>query len=835
MKKYLLIAVSLVIVVGINVYYRAYPITFPQFKARARAAVEDNIRQKVVADIYGRFPQYDMLAKQRLIKTNEELFLRQNKKDVQKGVGEIYRKFKDPHQDENGQTYLMELDCWHWTRYVDNIVIHGYPGDTIVDGKQFDTYMLAPNGCPLGWDNFLYYSTAFLYGVFCAFKFVPLRTFCFYLPLVYIAIFIVVLYGYSFYYGRYAGAALTCLLVGLSPSFIPRSCAGWFDKDILCMLFPLAIVWPYLMAYRTAAGHRQKLWIFFSSLWVGLFCFTWTDWWFAFLFVVIYELFCAGGNFILLRWQHKEEHRSALKQHVVFLSMFMGFSVFWIVLFAGFQPLGALFHRVTSAVVLSKALVASIWPNVFSTVGELKKLNFKEVANTTGDGFLFVVSVICLFVILFRNLWSKRYAGFMRASSILLTVWFLSMLYACFQGARFAMFLITPLAIALAWTLNDLYEYFRNRRRKIIGFFVAAAIFLFLSAGLISRAQIVSSSLYPLMNDTWYKVLRLMKDTTPKDAILNSWWDFGDWFKVAADRRVIFDGQSQDKPLAYWMGKAILSQNEREAIGILRMLNNGGNKAFEIINKHIKDPLRSVLLLGRVLPLSANPKTVKKVLLEFLPRDAVDEAVKVLCGKPPPAYFIVDPSMQSKMPAISFLGSWDFAKVYVAQNIHSKEKEAILDYLIKLGWDTQQVRQYYQEAFLISRKDLDGWVSHPVQFYSGSSRGQRNGNAVFFDNSFIYNMTEGIVYATSGQVPQSMFLIKGNDIVETMYPNANVGFSILIWTTNEGYRSVLLDPSLGRSLFARLYFLNGFGLKHFTAHVVAEEGNDLIAVYKINW
>ncbi len=39
-----------------------------------------------------------------------------------------------------------------------------------------------------------------------------------------------------------------------------------------------------------------------------------------------------------------------------------------------------------------------------------------------------------------------------------------------------------------------------------------------------------------MIDDAWYNVLTLIKERTPQEAILNSWWDFGDWFKVIGNR-----------------------------------------------------------------------------------------------------------------------------------------------------------------------------------------------------------------------------------------------------------------------------------------------------------
>jgi hypothetical protein len=268
-------------------------------------------------------------------------------------------------------------------------------------------------------------------------------------------------------------------------------------------------------------------------------------------------------------------------------------------------------------------------------------------------------------------------------------------------------------------------------------------------------------------------------------------------------------------------------------MGILRMLNNGGNKAFEVIDKYLNDPQKSVLLLESVISLS--PGNAQKVLLDFLPYPVAAEVLRLLFTKPPDAYFIVDPTMQSKISAISYLGNWNFSKVYMAQNFNKEEKDQITDYLIRLGRNREEVQRLYQEAFLISTKDLDSWLSRPLQFYSGIVGGQKKGDTVIFSNGFLYNPNGQTIYTNDRQIPRSLFVLKDDNLVENIYTNGNLNFSALVVKNQESYGLILLDRALANSLFVRLYYFGGGGLRHFSPFIDAVEGNEHIRVFKIIW
>jgi len=831
-KKYTLPAICLLFVLSVNIYFRAFPIYFPQLKKQAQDMVRQKVSQIVTQETYNKFPQFNPLARDKLIKAKVAQYYRVNRKALNNETGNLYRQLKDRFQDEKGQTYIMELDCWHWGRYVDNIVRFHHPGDEVINGRQFDNLMLAPSGDFLYWDNFLYYFSAFLYKIFSLFKRLDVYTFVFYLPLLFSTILILALYFFSYRLAGEMGAIVACLLVITSPTFMPRSCAGWFDKDIFNVLFPLLAVWTYALSYEAQTFKRRIPWLVLAGLCIGLFCFTWMSWWFIFLIIIIYEFFSIAG-ILSVRWLNKEINYIALKQRLVSLGIFILSGLFWIIVFCGLQPFQLLFGQLGGLLALNKPLIPSIWPNVFYTVGEMKKANITEVANSFGTPLIFWLSVICLLFLAYIYIFKQREPSFKRESVLILFSLFWIMLFACSRGVRFAMFLLIPSGVSLGMMLNELYKFSKNKIRKLPALCLAVFLTAVISMNFINKGGRVARGIYPLMNDTWYKVLTIMRDSASKGSIINSWWDFGDWFKVVARRKVIFDGQSQNVPQAYWMARVLLAGNEEEAIRILRMLNNGGNKAFEIINKYLQDPLKSVLLLEGVLVLE--PERAKANLLDFLPASAASQVLQLIFTPSVPALFVVDPSMPSKMGAISYLGTWSFAKVYLAQNIQRREKEQIADYLVKLGRDKQEVERLYQEASLISPQDVESWLSSPFQFYSNIINGELRGDSVYFDNGFIYKPGEQTIYANSGQIPRSLFIFRQDTLVEVVYTNSNVGFSVLVFKTKNRYNAILLNSELANSLFVRLYYLGGAGLTHFKSFIEAEEGSDYTRVFQIIW
>jgi len=836
MKKYLLFFIALGTVLFLNLYFRSFPINFPQFQAQANNIVNQRIARNVIQMVDKKYPHLSGAARDNFIAAALDGYKKEGRREIENEIGREHNRLKDRYQDKNGQTYLSELDCWNWAVYVENMVKYGHPGDKVVNGKDLDSFALAPAGTYLAWCKLIFYLPAFLYRAFCLVRAVPVNTFLFYMPLLFSAIFITCLFIFCFYRWGAICAVISCLFVGLAPIFLFRSSAGWFDTDILNLLFPLLILWSYLLVYD-AATHKLKLfWLALCGFWVGLFCFTWSNWWFIFLIIIIYELYSIL-NTIFARWQFKEENTLLIKKHLICLFLFVTFSFFWVIVFSGTDPLFYLYSQVRGALTLNQPLTVSIWPNVLSTVGELRKASMQDIARFTGGTFLFLGSILSLLVLFLRSIFSRNYSDSRRECIVILAFWFLSMLFACSRGVRFVLFLLIPLGVALGWVLEEAYLYFKNKNMR--GATLLSLVIIFgIGINFIPDGESNAKKNFPLMTDNWYLVLNTIKETTPPDAVVNSWWDFGDWFKAVARRRVIFDGQSQNMPQAYWMARVLLTDNEEEAVRILRMLNNGGNKAFEIIDKELRDPFKSVLLLKKIM--LDEPKRAKETLLKFLPAAAVDGVMKLLSDKPAKAYFVVDYTMPNNIYPISTLGNWDFTKLYIAENIYKKKRGQIIDYLQNLGIDNKTVENFYDQAAFAKGKDISGWISRGVSLRNKLLNARPDKGLVFFERGLVYNPKEEAIYLYSAQedrykIPQSLFIAEKGKLREITYPERDLDFSVLLFNNNNTYQALMLDTVLARSMFVRLYFFNAKGLKHFKPFIENIEGDNYIRVFEINW
>ena len=165
--------------------------------------------------------------------------------------------------------------------------------------------------------------------------------------------------------------------------------------------------------------------------------------------------------------------------------------------------------------------------------------------------------------------------------AILLVLWFLSTIYASTKGVRFTLLAVPPFAIGFGITLHHIYSYSSAwaakalQINKLISKTIAMLILSLLLIPPYISANNTATNFVPDFNDAWAISLERIKEDSKPNAIINSWWDFGHWFKYYADRRVTLDGSSQNNPQLHWLGKLLLTSDENTSVGILRMLDCG--------------------------------------------------------------------------------------------------------------------------------------------------------------------------------------------------------------------------------------------------------------------
>ncbi len=439
----------------------------------------------------------------------------------------------------------------------------------------------------------------------------------------------------------------------------------------------------------------------------------------------------------------------------------------------------------------------------------------------------------------------------------LLIIWFIVTMYASTKGIRFVMLIVPAFGIAFGVAIGFLFKHISNSLPKMLNidkkistaavsllFVVPMLFFLIIpSSSMGATARSIASQDAPMINDAWYNALTAIRDSSNKTAIITSWWDFGHHFKALAERPVTFDGTTQGSPQAHWVGQILRTDNENQAIGILRMLDCGGNYAFDEMQKATdNDTLKSVNGLYSIFE---KDKTEAKATLTRqygLTGEQSEDVIKYTHCDPPEAFFIASEDMIGKAGVWAHFGSWNFEKAYIWENLRKENIGAATKTMQeKFNYTREDAEQTYYDIQSMNDAEGNSWVS-PWPSYGQIDTCQVQDKTAICNTGIRINLTNYDVYFTTNDGktghPKSVSYLTDTGGVETRAYTEDVALDLSATAIPDGenYKLVLSMPELNASMFTRMFFMEGHGLRNFKLltrqrSITGAE----IFVYKVDW
>jgi hypothetical protein len=345
----------------------------------------------------------------------------------------------------------------------------------------------------------------------------------------------------------------------------------------------------------------------------------------------------------------------------------------------------------------------------------------------------------------------------------------------------------------------------------------------------------INRELLPRMDDTWYG---LLDDLSQKeDSIITSWWDYGHWFHAIAQQRVTFDGGDQGKRI-YWVGKSLLTNNPQESKDILRMLNCGQEKGYELLANEIGD-YQAVKELEALIAM--NKSTAQGRLEELNIAENLQEQIleKTHCETTLQQYVIATEEMVSLSTIWGHFGAWNFTRAQLYAQTKSGE-------VSQLDLDQETYAQLTTQAKnLRSSKEAETWIAPwPRYIFQDSIRCDETSTSIrcplhilvdskedkrMYIETAVINRTapenshlEIITYQGSEQIlltrdPMGSLTLwenaSWNDYIfeENVFP-----YNLAIGLTEDNETHLVIgEHGLSASTFSKLYFFAGKGMEGF--------------------
>ncbi len=253
-------------------------------------------------------------------------------------------------------------------------------------------------------------------------------------------------------------------------------------------------------------------------------------------------------------------------------------------------------------------------------------------------------------------------------AAMVATVWFLVGAVQASIGARFVLLLVAPFGLAFGHAIGRLQRGLallpgvvgRSARPAA----AVAAVALLLPTLQLTHA--LASHYRPRIDDAWWDTLTSIRAQSAPETVLHLWWDHGYWAKYVAERRVTADGGSLRTRIPYWTGRSLMAADERETLGLLRMLSCGSAAAPEPEGRESAYPrLVASGMAPRdaydlVLALAVHDRAGAVALLEggALPLAAQRDVLAASHCAPPPALLVLS-SQQITLKSWKDLARWE--------------------------------------------------------------------------------------------------------------------------------------------------------------------------------
>ena len=755
-------------------------------------------------------------------------------------ISGVPQNYTSLFEDQNGLPYFSEMDSYYNYRLTQNYLDHGYLGDTIINGTQWDLHSYYPSGRSAEYPPLLIYITAFTYKLVNSFADVPLNEVCIWIAPFIASLAVIPAYLFVRRITNDYGGIIAGILVGLIPWYFAHTFAGFFDTDVFNMLFPIMIAGFFVLSILAKDIKARSTYVALSAIMITLYSVAWEGWWYMFYLIIgTGVLYLLVSNYLLKMKTIKpfKEYPDKIKwftdQPALFsLVVFVVLSAVLLCIYLGPSGFIGALGEPMGAFQLQAAVTGTSYPNIYTSVGEMQVPSISNVISYVGGIIPLVLGILVVPLLLWklkpegtkkennnvqnapkRKSKPRRKAKKTKTEAaqeevkkssiiadpqilenkkhyllyaVLFAVWIIGTCLMLKLGSRFLEQFALPIALGAGVFVGLIIPYIKKHVSNVKYYAVAVVIIMALvSYSPVYAAYSSASSVVPGTDDSMYNSLTWIENNTSNNTVLTSWWDFGHMFTAVADRPVTFDGGSQNTPRAYWVGKALSTSNEKLSAGILRMLTSSGDQGYQAVENYTGNTSKSVEILDKILPVD---KSAAQTILTSQYNFTTEQAQNVLQythpANPAPHEVILSTDMIGKAGVWSGFGNWDF------QNNTAKS------YSYYAG---QGVSQQVNGTTIVGTA-----ISSTAAIVA-----QINGTKI----------AAGLQYQQNNQTqimePHKLIVVQNGSVKLNQVVSNDSEFSILLLNQNNTYIMVLMNKELEDSMFTKMFFENGAGLSQF--------------------
>lgn len=406
-KKFNAIFILLLILIPMLVagYMRSYSYSLPITDSFAEQNVRGSIQNQIYSEV---LKDYPLLPQQTLVlevekRTNE--YYKTNSDAIQKQVKELSEYYKTQFKDEDGQTYLLEIDPYYHHTLAKNLYETGHKGDGFdEEGNSILYKRLAPVGEDASLSDF---HTWMMVNMFKLNNLDPVNSTngertkaVYFLPALFSMLSIIPLFLIIRRYSSKLFAFMASLSLATMSTFLYRTMAGFVDTDAYNVFFPLLLMVLVLWALTPKIDFKNNLIsllvIIVAAAVQVVYLWAWGNAWFAYTFIILSLV-----AFTLYQLVNSLINKKALDVYfyktttLTILFTFCANALSYLI-----SGQGLLVQSIRTLSMsgqgISVAKFGNIWPNVFSSVAELNPASFETIITSVGGKLFFFLAMMGL-------------------------------------------------------------------------------------------------------------------------------------------------------------------------------------------------------------------------------------------------------------------------------------------------------------------------------------------------------------------------------------------------------------------------------------------------------
>ena len=332
------------------------------------------------------------------------------------------------YTDASGLPYFSEMDSYYNYRLTNDYVEHGFVGDEMVNGSEWDFHRLAPDGNEINYEMGIVYLTSWLHDMannFLGWN-MSVKEVAFWAGAIISTLCVIPAFIFSRRLTNDYGAIVATVVIALAPNYFAHTFPGFFDTDMFYYIFSLLFVFFFVESIRSDNWIWKVLFAILSVLSIGLFSDQWTGWIFYVAMMGFFAVVYLIATFIFNVDEDRDNYSSipqwlihnkeVLSVVLIGVIAFVGLAVF-----KGVDGVLGIFGQVFGLLNLQSAsVVVGGFPNVLISVAEMQMpamlgagMTSMFLANTNGfiNGIggiaIFFAAIIVLYILVSRA-WKFR-------------------------------------------------------------------------------------------------------------------------------------------------------------------------------------------------------------------------------------------------------------------------------------------------------------------------------------------------------------------------------------------------------------------------------------------